>query len=85
MIIGTFLVYFLLFMFIFSYPSSRSKEKSSTVLKLLAIPAILGIIVTIFSVIKVFFIYKLLLLLFAFVTLILTYWQWGEQFRRWRR
>ena len=85
MIIGTFVFYFLLFIIIFSYPGARNKEKSSTVFRLLAIPAILGVIITLFTVIKVYFVYKLLLLLFGFVTLLLTYWQWGDQIRHWWR
>ena len=85
MIIGTFIVYFLLFIIIFSKPGSRNKEKSSAGLKLLAIPAILGVIITFFSVIKVYFVYKLFLLLFGFVTFLLTYWQWGDQIRHWWR
>lgn len=85
MIIERFLVYFVLFTIVFTYPALKNKDKSGTVLKLLAIPATLGIIVTLFSIIKVYFIYKLLILLFGFVTFLLTYWQWGVRFRRWWR
>lgn len=83
MIIVTFIVYFLLFIFIFSYPGLKNREKSGALLKFLAIPAILGIVVTFLSAVKVYFIYKVFLLLFGLVAFLLTYWQWGEQLRRW--
>lgn len=83
MIFGTFIVYFLLFIVIFSYPGLKNKEKSSSILKFFSIPAFLGIIMVFLTAMKVYFIYKLLVLLFVIVTFLLSYWQWGEQLRRW--
>jgi len=83
MIIGTFVFYFILFIVVFSYPNLRNKEKSNTIFKFLAIPALFAFGMVFLSVIKVYFIYKLLLLLFVLVTGLLSYWQWGQQIRRW--
>jgi len=82
MIIGTFIFYFVLFLVVFS-PSLRNIEKSNTLFKFLAIPALLGMGMVFLSVIKVYFVYKLLALVFVLVTGLLSYWQWGEQIRRW--
>lgn len=83
MIFGTFIVYFLLFIVIFSYPGLKNKKKSSSLLKFFSIPAFLGLLMVFLTVIKVYFIYKFLVLLFVLITLLLSYWQWGEQLRRW--
>ena len=82
MIMGTFLFYFILFIVFFSLPGLRNK-KSKTPFKFLAIPALLGLGMAFLSVIKVYFIYKLLGLVFVLVTGLLSYWQWGQQIRRW--
>jgi len=79
MIIGTFIFYFVLFIVVFSLPGSRNAEKSNTLFKFLAIPALFGIGMAFLSVIKVYFIYKL----FVLVTGLLSYWQYGNQIRRW--
>lgn len=83
MIIGTFVFYFVLFAIVFSYPGFRDKENSSSRFKLLIIPALLGLGMVFLTVIKVYFIYKILALLIVLVTFVLSYWQWGEQIRRW--
>jgi len=85
MIIGTFIFYFVLFIVVFSFPGLRNKEKSNsnTLFKFLAIPALFGVGMVFLSVIKVYFVYKLLVLVFVLVTGLLSYWQWGEQIRRW--
>lgn len=82
MIIGTFIFYFVLFIFVFSFPGLRDKEKSNTLFKFLAIPALFGVGMVFLSVIKLYFVYKLLVLVFVLVTGLLSYWQWGEQIRR---
>ena len=83
MIIETFIVYFCLFLVTFSYPGFRNKEKPSTIFKLLAIPALLGVGMVFLTVIKVYFVYKFFVLLFFLATLFLSYRQWGSQIRRW--
>lgn len=83
MIIGTFIFYFILFIVVFSLPGSRNLKKSNTLFKFLAIPALFGVVMVFLSVIKVYFVYKLLVLVFVLVTGLLSYWQWGEQIRRW--
>ncbi len=83
MIIGTFIFYFVLFIVVFSIPGIRNSEKSNTIVKFLAIPAIFGIGMAFLSVVKVYFVYKLLAIVFVLVTGLLSYWQWGEQIRRW--
>lgn len=82
MIIGTFIFYFVLFIVVFSFPGSRNKEKSNTLFKFLAIPALFGVGMVFLSVIKVYFVYKLLVIVFVLVTGLLSYWQWGGQIRR---
>ncbi|TGE32395.1 hypothetical protein [Desulfosporosinus sp. Sb-LF] len=83
MIMETFIVYFILFIVTFSYPGFRNKEKPNTLLKLLAVPALLGVIMVLLTVIKVYFVYKFLVLLFILGTFLLSYWQLGDQIRRW--
>ena len=83
MIIGTFIFYFVLFVVIFSYPGFRNKENSRSMVKLLAIPALLGLGMVFLTVIKVYFVYKILAILLVLVTFVLSYWQWGQQIRRW--
>ncbi len=82
MIIGTFIFYFVLFIVVFSFPGLRNKEKSNTLFKFLAIPALFGVGMVFLSVIKVYFVYKLLVIVFVLVTGLLSYWQWGGQIRR---
>jgi len=83
MIIGAFIFYFVLFIVVFSIPGLRNKEKSNTIVKFLAIPALFGVVMVFFSVVKVYFVYKLLGLVFIMVTGLLSYWQWGQQIQRW--
>jgi len=81
MIIGTFIFYFILFVIIFSYPGFKSKENSTSIFKLLAIPTLLGLGMVFLTIIKVYFVYKILALLVVLVTFVLSYWQWGAQIR----
>lgn len=82
MIIVTFVVYFVVFILFFS-GSKFGKKENLQVSKLIVIPAFLAIAMAFLTVIKVFFIYKIILLIFVLVTTLLSYWQWGEQIRRW--
>ncbi len=85
MIIGTFIFYFILFLVIFSYPGFRNKENSTSKYKLLIMPALLGLGMVFLTVVKVYFIYKILALIVILVTFVLSYWQWGAQIRKlWR-
>lgn len=81
MLIGTFLFYFILFVFIFSSPKLRNRFKSKGLLIIFVVPAILGLIMAFLTVLKVYFIYKLLALLFAGATFYLTYLEWGNRFK----
>ena len=82
MIIGSFMVYFIIFIIFFSGSKLREKEKSK-VSRLFVIPACLAFLMVLLTVIKVYFIYKLLVLLFLCGTVLLSYWQWGDLIRRW--
>ncbi|MCO5386736.1 MAG: hypothetical protein NHB14_14310 [Desulfosporosinus sp.] len=82
MIIGTFIFYFILFAIVFSYPGFRNNKDKRSIFKLLTIPAILGLGMVFLTVIKVYFVYKILALLVVLVTFVLSYWQWGNQIRR---
>lgn len=82
MILITFIFYFIFFIMIFSYPKFHKTENPSSLLKLFTIPALLGLAMVLLTVIKVYFVYKILALLFVAATFLLTYWQWGDQIRR---
>lgn len=82
MIIEKFLVYFLLFIAIFSYPGLKNKEKPTSIFKFFSIPVFLGIVMVLLTAIKIYFVYKFLLLLVITVMFLLSYWQWGKRFRR---
>lgn len=81
MVIGAFLFYFILFVFIFSSP--KAKKGSKSLKKFFILPGVFALIMVFLTVIKVYFIYKLLLLLFLGFTFLLSYWQWGKQIRGW--
>ncbi len=83
MIIATFIFYFVFFIIIFSFLGGRNVEKSNSLFKFLVIPALFGVGMAFLSVIKVYFVYKLLALAAVLVTGLLSYWQWGEQIHRW--
>lgn len=82
MLIGTFLFYFIFFVFIFSSPKLKNRFKSKGLVVVFVVPAILGLIMVFLTVLKVYFIYKLLALLFAAVTFYLSYLEWGKRFKR---
>lgn len=82
MIIGTFVFYFIVFLVLFSYPKFNKNQRPNSLLKLISIPALLGLAMVFLTVVKVYFIYKILTLLFVAVMFLLTYWQWGDQIRR---
>lgn len=83
MIIGTFIFYFIFFVVVLSIPGfNKRDQKSSSMVKLLTIPALLGLVMVFLTVVKVYFIYKIFALLFGAGMFLLTYWQWGDQLRR---
>jgi glucan phosphoethanolaminetransferase (alkaline phosphatase superfamily) len=79
--IGIFLFYFIIFVLFFVL--SRKKGEPLNYKFILVIPAILAFFLFLFSVIKIYFIYKILLVLAALVLFILTYWHWGAGIRKW--
>lgn len=81
MIIGTFLFYFIVFLILFASPKRFNKDNRPRLWTFIAIPAILGIIITFFTALKIYFIYKFFVLLFICFIFLLTYWQWGQHFR----
>ena len=82
LIIGTFLFYFVLFLFVFSSPE-KLKQRDKRWTKILVLPAIFALILAMLTVIKVFFIYKIILIIIIGITMLFTYWQYGEQIKRW--
>lgn len=82
MVLGAFLFYFILLIFIFSSPE-KIKQKNKRWVRIFTLPAIIALIMTLLTVIKVYFIYKIFLLLFAGFTLLLSYWQWGDKLKKW--
>ncbi|HWQ41978.1 MAG TPA: hypothetical protein VN456_08075, partial [Desulfosporosinus sp.] len=71
MIMVTFVVYFIIFMLIYSGPKFRKKENLQ-VSKLIAIPALLAIVMVLLTLIKVYFIYKIMILIFVLVMTLLS-------------
>ena len=78
-----FVFYFIVFILIFSYPRLKNKDKPTSFYKLLAIPALLGAVMVLLTAIKVYFLYKLFMLIFLIITFLLTYWQFGNRIRQW--
>lgn len=82
MIIGAFLFYLFLSLFVFSSPE-KLRQKDGRFSRFIVLPALIALLLTFLTVIKVFFIYKIILLLFGGFTLLLSYWQWGDKLKRW--
>jgi hypothetical protein len=82
LIIGTFLFYFILFLFVFSSPG-KLKGQNRNFKRILVLPAVVALILATLTVLKVYFIYKIFLLLFGGFIFLLSYWQWGGKIRRW--
>jgi hypothetical protein len=51
--------------------------------RILVLPAVVALILAALTLLKVYFIYKIILVLFGGFTLLLSYWQWGDKIRRW--
>lgn len=79
--IGLFVFYFVLFVFFFVI--SRKKEEPFNYKVILIIPTVLAFFVFILSVVKIYFIYKIILVLIGVGLFILTYWHWGASIRKW--
>lgn len=76
-----FFIYFGIFVIIFWLNRSKEEGKKINFRKLFIIPAILAFFVFLLSVVKIFILYKILLIIIAVVVFLLTYWQWGAQIR----
>jgi len=85
MLFATFIAYFVLFIVIFAFPGMKNRQKSNLRFKFFLIPALLGLGMVFLTAIKMFFVYKFLMLVFVLVTMLLSYWQWGDQIRHWWR
>ncbi len=82
MIIGSFLFYFVLCLFVFSSPKKlRNREKGWA--KIFVLPGIFALLLAMLTVIKVFFIYKIILIIFVGITTLFTYWQYGARIKNW--
>lgn len=82
MSITTFLFYFIVFIFVFSSPSLHKRFKGRGLLLVVGIPAVLALVMMVLTIIKVYVIYKLWILVFAGVTVYLSYLEWGRAGRR---
>lgn len=80
-----FLIYFGIFVLIFWLNRSKEEGKRINYKKMFIIPAILAFFVFLLSVVKIFIIYKILLIIIALIVFILTYWQWGDRIRKFFR
>lgn len=80
---GIFIFYFVLFFLFFI--SARKKGEKINYKFVLIIPALLALFIFLLSVVKIYFIYKIILILITGVLLLFTYWQWGASIRNWFR
>jgi len=78
-----FVFYFGIFVILFF--SGSKKGERINLKKVFLFPALLACLIFILSVVKVYFIYKIFLLLITGFLLILTYWHYGERMRKWFR
>ncbi len=76
-----FIFYFILFLVFFVFSRKKGEEINYKII--LIIPALLALFIFILSVVKIYFIYKILLILIGAVLFILTYWHWGVSIRKW--
>lgn len=83
MFVWIFLFYFSLFLLIFAGSKQDFKNKKGKIIKMLVLPAILGLIIAFLFVLKFYIIYKIVVLLFLIVTSVLSYWHFGDSVRRW--
>jgi amino acid permease len=79
--LGIFIFYFCIFIIFFL--SSRKKGEKLNYKTILIIPAILALLIFMLSVVKIFFIYKILMVIIFGILFLITYWHWGESIRRW--
>jgi len=83
-----FFFYFLIFFLVFSvhdFKKAKGEKNGKISLKVFLLPIILGLIIIFLSVIKLYFIYKILVLFLAFLTFLLSYWHWGKSIGKWWR
>lgn len=75
-------VYFIIFVLIFSSPKLKNKTSRQKAFYLFGLPLALAMIFAVLSVVKVYFAYKIILLLIVAIVGLLTFWQFGGKFRR---
>jgi len=78
-----FAFYFIVFMLFFLF--SKRKGDKINYKTIFFIPAGLALLIFVLSVVKIYFIYKIILLIIAIVMGYLSYWQWGNSIRNWFR
>ena len=76
-----FIFYFFLFLIFFVF--SRKKGEKINYKVIFVIPALLAFFIFVLSVVKIYFMYKILLILIGIGLFVLTYWHWGASIRKW--
>ncbi|NLI93667.1 MAG: hypothetical protein GX434_16190 [Peptococcaceae bacterium] len=78
-----FVFYFGIFVILFL--SGRKKGEKTNLKFVFIIPAVLALLIFFLSVVKIYFIYKIFLILITGVLFLMTYWHYGETIRKWFR
>ena len=80
-----FVLYFIMFILIFSTPKLKNKSSRQRAFYLFGLPLALAILFAVLSVVKIYFIYKIFILLIIVGVGLLTFWQFGGKLRNFRR
>ena len=83
--IVAFVIYFIIFILVFSTPKMKDKNSRQRAFYLFGLPLALAVIFAILSVVKIYFIYKIFILLIVIGMGLLTFWQFGGKLRNFRR
>ncbi len=79
-----FVIYFVIFILIFASPKLKDKSSKQRAFYLFGLPLALAIVFAFLSVVKVYFAYKIIILLIFVIVGILSFWQFGGKFRNFR-
>ena len=77
-----FVIYFVIFILIFASPKLKDKSSKQRAFYLFGLP--LALAFAFLSVVKVYFAYKIIILLIFVIVGILSFWQFGGKFRNFR-
>lgn len=73
--IGTFLLYYLLFFVIITVPALNKQITKNKLFKVLLLPLVFATILAFLAVVRIYFIYKLLILVIFLILIAIAYWK----------